>query len=264
MNFPASWREVPGPLHEFDTIEQLSRAARLAVLADCWTFLRGARVKEDEVWSPYLKWAGSLSGNDTILTFNYDAVPELLRAAGASLSIIRPDQVDTDVSRVRAMKTVVPVFKLHGSTTWATVGAGLAVSDAGVPTAFLNRDAVPLMGFPGPTKVQTCRGILKDLWGTGIKILKEAEEVVFIGYRFPPTDAFSREQLLGALNDARAKQLERIKTVLGDPNDPASVRLSALLDAAARGIHQPIPFLAQDFMDTEPLRRPPVSMVDVL
>ena len=263
-NIPPTWREVPGPLHEFDTIDELARAARLAVLGDCWSFLRGAKVSDDEAWSPYLKWADSLSGNDTILTFNYDAVPELLRGAGASISVIRPDQVESDLRSAHAKKTVVPVIKLHGSTTWATVGQGFAISDLGIPTPFLNAHAIPLMGFPGPTKVRTCRGKLNDLWEEGMKTLREAEEVIFIGYRFPPTDSFSREQLLSALSDARGKQLRRIKTVLGDPKDSASTRLSALLDAAAGGIHIPVPLLAQDFMDAEAVRKRPLTMFDVV
>lgn len=46
--------------------------------------------------------------------------------------------------------------------------------------------------------------------------------------------------------------------------DSASVRLAALLDAASRGIHAPVPLLAQDFMDTEGLRPRPLTMFDIV
>ena len=210
-----------------------------------------------------MKWARSLSGH-TILTFNYDPVPELLQEIRTGIAVIRPDHIEEDLMRVRAQQTVTPVFKLHGSTTWSLVNDTVSVEPTRVPLPFMNSEATPLMGFPGPTKIQMCRGHLKELWTRAIRKLREAEEVVFIGYRFPPTDAFSREVILSTLRDGRRNQLNSIKTVLGDPSYSASRRLSALLEAAAPGVHRAVPLLAQDFMDTDALSTPDVSMFDLL
>lgn len=259
---PPTWRDVPGPLHAFDSAAQLAYAARLAVLADCTAFVRGANVVHDEVWSPFVKWARSLSGADTVITFNYDPVPELLMETCGGMAIIAPGRVEGDLMSARG-KQIATIFKLHGSTTWALVGDSIAISKAGVPLPFTNPNAVPLMGFPGPTKVQTCNGRLKPLWDEALKSLRAAEEVIFIGYRFPPTDAFAREQILGALRDGHKMQLRTIKTVLGDTKDPLAVRLAALIDAAAQGIHKPVPLLAQDFMDADTLS-PELTIFDVL
>ena len=81
---------------------------------------------------------------------------------------------------------------------------------------------------PGPTKKATATE-LRFLWEFAKKSIREAEAIVFVGYRFPPSDAQARGEILGAILDNAEPHLA-LHTVLG-PNRgfDDSVRLAALL-----------------------------------
>jgi hypothetical protein len=66
--------------------------------------------------------------------------------------------------------------------------------------------------------------------------LREAEVIVFLGYRFPPSDSFARTTLFAAIQQNTNPYL-RIHAVLG-PNiaHQASARLEALLRAFLEGV----------------------------
>jgi hypothetical protein len=46
-----------------------------------------------------------------------------------------------------------------------------------------------------PTKKTRCAGEFKGIWDAAMVALKAAEQVVFVGYRFPPSDSESRSRL---------------------------------------------------------------------
>jgi hypothetical protein len=67
------------------------------------------------------------------------------------------------------------------------------------------------------------------LWSAACKHIQEAKVIVFVGYRFPPSDAEAREKLLKALTANVADHVE-LHIVLGpDRRIPDVVRLQQLL-----------------------------------
>jgi hypothetical protein len=60
-------------------VEGLRDAARRLVAAACCAFLHAA-ITTQERWRPYQLWVKALQPSDTIVTFNYDRVLELLEA----------------------------------------------------------------------------------------------------------------------------------------------------------------------------------------
>lgn len=107
-------------------------------------------------------------------------------------------------------------------------------------------------------------GPLHALWKEAAKAVIDADAIAFIGYRFPPTDALSREKLMGWIrtnvqNRARRGLGARLRvhTVLGDNvNSSHSRRLVGLLEAVGGqdGAGQPRievrswPMFAEDFL----------------
>ncbi len=86
---------------------------------------------------------------------------------------------------------------------------------------------------PGPKKLEATSS-LKVLWDKAVQALQSADAVVFLGYRFPPTDAYARHTLLTAMAENGNPYLA-LHTVLGpDIGSPASVRLRELLRYAMR------------------------------
>lgn len=231
--------ERTGQWEQFASLVDLAVAARRAVACDCSQFLQRADLR-GEAWRPYVQWASILTGDDTVATFNYDCVPDLL-AENSSERIFRPrlrvvepageeripgDAVQEAIARIRRLG-LAPVLKLHGSVDWHVERGRFAkASSAGV---LLPSRSDVLMGLPGPGKDQHRQKRLKPLWTCALNAITEAEEVIFLGYRFPPTDANAREELLCAVRDSAC--LPRI--VLG-PNvvHPDVVRLQGLLQYA--------------------------------
>jgi hypothetical protein len=70
--------------------------------------------------------------------------------------------------------------------------------------------------------------------------MEKAEAIVFVRYRFPPTDAEARGRLLGAIRKNRKHRILAIHTVLG-PNTSSddSRRLRGLLEHALAGVRKP-------------------------
>ncbi|MCM2333470.1 MAG: SIR2 family protein [Anaeromyxobacteraceae bacterium] len=210
-----------------DPIKEAARAARRFVAAECSAFLKDADLTTER-WQPYKKWLEGMSTPTTVVTFNYDLVLEKLGAAnGGKLSVAVPGQV-------RPMG--VDVLKLHGSVDWEVTG------DASPAFTAMGRDEFPLeckdadqlvIASPGPTK-QRITGLLSTLWRSAEAALEEAQAVVFVGYRFPPTDPDARHRLLAALARNRQPYLA-IHTVLGtDVSGEDSRRLLHLLRDAMR------------------------------
>jgi hypothetical protein len=160
----------------------------------------------------------------------------------STLKVLLPGQLDDPMT----WRGCTPVLKLHGSLDWKkqfiSTGAGAA------PTMFIRRDhplfaldcpeAELAIATPGPSKKREATGF-RELWRLARKALTEADAVVFVGYRFPPTDADAREQLLKAIgdngspdNEKRPKQLS-LHVVLGKSPDDAD-RLASLLHFVCR------------------------------
>lgn len=218
---------------------ELRAAARRKVAAACCAFLKGTAIGEER-WLPYLSWAKALRASDSIVTFNYDHVPELL---GPPLSVVLPGgQGPAGYSHV---------FKLHGSTDWhriespdaldpnVTSSAGGAKPSAryvaGSTSEFALDCSASEIGIatPGPGK-QLAKEELASLWSEACQRIRQAEVVVFVGYRFPPSDSEARHEILDALGKCASRHVE-LHIVLGpDRSQPDTVRLQQLLQYTAK------------------------------
>lgn len=244
------FKQVPGPAHNFGSIRELAVATRRALAADCSLFLRSAGLGTER-WSPYVDWAQQLGPRDTVVTFNYDHAPELLATVdGSKLRIIEPaKELGPLIESVRRHEGKAPVLKVHGSVTWRRNGNAIEPLKLGDPAIGDPRTDV-VIGVPGPGKRFLIRETLRSLWSAMLTALAEARHVIFVGYRFPPTDADSRRDLLATLGATAKRGVAlRVQTVLGPRTDSdESIRLAQLLGHAGVGNVHPVPLYAEDFL----------------
>jgi len=199
-------------------IDTLWQDACMAVADEC-RFCHGVQTS-GEAWQPYKRWRKLLSDQDLIITFNYDRVLEALE-----LSAVLPGNARLDGSPIPSRT----VYKLHGSVDWV-------LADDKTIQRHNGRGQVPFLATPGPTKFKHTNdeGPLSPLWSGARYALIHAEAVVFMGYRFPPTDSHALGSILGALGDNRSEHL-RLFTVLGPrTQDEDTVRLQQLLHRTMR------------------------------
>jgi hypothetical protein len=239
--------ERPGPSHEFGSIDDLAAACRRALAVDCSLFLRSAQL-DSERWSPYKHWAQSLNGGHTVITFNYDQVPELLGADTKNLKVVDPMGAAGDIEDARRLD-VAPVIKVHGSVTWRRGSSGVEVMARGDPGIGDPRTDV-VIGVPGPAKRKLYRETLKPLRAAAVEALQTARKVIFLGYRFPPTDADARRDILSALVANETRTAVRIETVLGPRvSSDDSVRLRQLIHVAlGTNLIDQVPLFAEDYL----------------
>jgi hypothetical protein len=236
---------VIGEMAEVAKIKRARAAARRLVAAECSAFLEAVDTDREQ-WQPFKTWSRSLTANDTVITFNYDRLVEMVSDAHdkearrnntpmSRLSVLMPGHLDDP----NTWRGCTPVLKLHGSVDWKKQFVG-----QGGPRQIVVRKAEPLFALsgpelelaiatPGPSKKREADGF-GELWRLARKALGEADTIVFVGYRFPETDADAREQLLRAIGDngspdnkTRPKHLS-LHIVLGRDRDAAE-RLASLL-----------------------------------
>jgi len=182
-----------------------------------------------ESWQPYIRWVSDLNHTHSVITFNYDVLVEKLGERGGPGSPARNSVfgIDGCVSeRERAQ-----IYKLHGSIDWinSTVNPEFFVHNPDPRQQIVSSD-LPCIATPGPSKKLHCTTTLKNVWTRALDTLTRAAVVVFVGYRFPPSDAESRHRLLGALRQNQSQTGLRVHTVLG-PNtgERDTIRLKELL-----------------------------------
>lgn len=196
--------------------------ARRYVAAECINFLNKAEPKAEQ-WEPYRNWVRALCPNDTVLTFNYDAVIETADEKELIFSVLEP-------ADFRNTPADCPhLLKLHGSVNWSWDGKKIRSEKNDFAESAEPEKIV--IATPGVSKSETVKGVLSGHWGMARKALSAADVVVFIGYRFPPTDAQARADLLGAIRDNEQPHLD-LHTVLGPKRDPDTMRLQRLLETA--------------------------------
>ncbi len=185
-----------------------------------------------EPWLPYVDWAKTLTGLDSIITFNYDQVLERLGEHAEVKHLGRKSLYGVSETATSTPRGFATIYKLHGSTTWVKPeSASSMITLAREPAQLLETPFRMLLASPGPTKKLHRDGQLKSIWDQALVELKEADAIVFVGYRFPPSDSESRRLLLKAIQDNDRPDL-RIHIVLGQPDassTPAIERLKSLL-----------------------------------
>ncbi|WP_140797701.1 hypothetical protein [Myxococcus xanthus] len=236
----------PHPLVTKEDAFALSGAAKRLIAGSCSAFLSNVNV-DTERWEPFVKWAEQLGGNDTVITFNYDCVPEMLGARSKTIRVV-------GLGEGRASQSpAARLLKLHGSVDWKVVRQGpgpfteqptgdeIVSVETGMAPDFslVCEDHELAIASPGPLKRAVSAGWLAQLWDLAIESIREADAIVFIGYRFPPSDSSARERLLGAIRRNGSPYLA-VHTVLG-PDSPDQRRLKQLLRfSLADRLQQPI------------------------
>lgn len=203
---------------------RVNREARRLMAAQCSAFMLNAD-EATERWSPFVQWARSLDKKHTVVTFNYDCATE--KAAGDKVQVVTDEAVAAPGEKPR-------LFKVHGSTDWIRV--------QNTPSCQITRqygqwacldhtlEAHICIGTPGINKREVA-DYLKPIWEGALKAIREAEAVIFVGYRFPPSDSDAREKILGAIQGNNSPHL-LLHTVLGpEINDPSTSRLRGLLSS---------------------------------
>jgi hypothetical protein len=221
------WVDAEDYLDYLDTsvASETSRAGR-QMAAECCAFLTGADTRSER-FAPYVRWARELvQPGDSVLTFNYDLVPDRL-ASGSKLRVLAPSEAP--------QPGFVNVIKLHGSVNWRRAGETRPSEinvEADLEFALSCEDRELAIASPGPTK-QTITRQLEPLWGVAESAIKSANAIVFVGYRFPPTDANARTRLLSAIAGSQMRYVA-VHTVLGPKVDDNTVRLTQMLRYALR------------------------------
>lgn len=238
-----SLADSPGPRF----FVEIAAAAKRLVAAECCAFVKDFEPKYEKC-APYIGWARELQQEDTVITFNYDRVPELAgEAAGRAFDYM----LDPGLRTLNGVR----LLKLHGSVNWKCDSNTRILAEVPNKNSALDCEHDEIgIGCPGPAKQAfTKLTQVAHLWDLACEAIVEAEVLVFVGYRFPPSDAASRERLLGAVNRRKAVALP-IHTVLGPDLDASTRRLQGLLRHSLRnpggGEREPIihPLFAEDFL----------------
>ena len=200
-----------------------------------------------ERWQPYRAWAAQLQRSDHVISFNYDLVVERAYVAAT--------EGDEEISRT-TNKQEGQLHKVHGSVEWSFYipdGRNDEVSDTqDVMRIITNGNYEPAIGVPGPGKMSSCTTAFRPMWQAATAALQNADVIVFVGYRFPPSDSYAKMTLLQAIRENKQDVLT-LRLVLGPKRSDDVARLEGLLQWALRGragpfelIHEPL--LAEDFL----------------
>jgi hypothetical protein len=231
------WRKAPSDTYEqsgylTDELRKkflgdLSREATRFCAAACSSFLADAEsdpttMLKTEKWEPYVRWKRELlAPGDAVVTFNWDRVLDLLNNKGG------PELVPELPGGSSAATSDVPVFQMHGHVGWQRDGNNPSVIyEKKDHLAAVKYPDSAVLGTPGILKKATAEGELASVWQSALHKLRNANKVVIIGYRFPPSDNMSKRALLGAL---KASDVTRIHVVLG-PKSEDTPRLRGLLN----------------------------------
>ena len=212
--------------------------ARKIVAAECCEFLRQVTARSERA-KPYVHWLHQLgkTSQDTIVSFNYDCVVEKLsKGVNREVLVAGVDgEIEAQEHRSKTMGSPL-LIKLHGSVDWernTTPDNGHAFPFRRSSDAEYAANNVGVLSTPGASKLSSCEGEFAPLWQLAKRKLIDAQEVVFVGYRIPESDAAAREMLLDALAENEESSVF-VRVVLGRPSFDRE-RLVSLLEVALPG-----------------------------
>ncbi|WP_168566855.1 hypothetical protein [Crateriforma spongiae] len=230
----------------------------LAVQVSIFLFRTESLISKSERWRPFKHWMRQIRNGDAIVSFNYDEAVEYLARQVVSPNFLHCLLPDENPETGRPL-----LLKLHGSAGWETTrGSGEAqVTASNSHLSFLqSTEKQPFILAPGPEKFEkTFKSIIRD---SSEGVIRNADEVHVIGYRFPETDMFAQELILSSLRSNTKNP--RVTLVLGpDNSNPARKRAKALLESAAPGRVRVAEAYSQDYLlSYEARHRRAVSRTD--
>jgi hypothetical protein len=250
------WDRKPNGAPTEGYYQWLARQSKRYFAAVCSGFVPGRNeVRDEERWEPYRHWAAHLSSNDTVITFNYDQVAETVCP---KLGVPLPDHVESLDEDDGPL-----LLKLHGSVDWHDDGRG-AVTEINRPVMEALEDPQwePAIVGPGPQKREMIQNWFSDLWSVAQKRIRSADVLVFVGYRFPETDAFAKRRLLTSVRDGDSHE-GVVRTVLGPERDRDVIRLEGMMRWALRKRAGPRGVIlgdkeARELFNERQLRRPTI------
>jgi hypothetical protein len=210
-----------------ERLEQIYEDAVRLVAFQCNDFVEQGNI-DSELWLPFKNWAQTLKNDSyhTIVSFNYDCVLE-------KLGFIESPSPNMTSSESR-------VIKLHGCIKWTRREQDnveryevhpLAAESISGYIKGCNPSQVGI-ATPGITKRERVIGPLLNLWKIAKEEISRANSIVFVGYRFPPTDSQSLIEIFNAIKENSQNQVN-VHIVLGPVvNDSAIIRLKALIEYA--------------------------------
>jgi hypothetical protein len=238
--------------------KDFNRQVTRALAAECERFLMNATTKSEQ-WRPYVEWARSLDpAQDTVLSFNYDRVIELaVKEAGVERNFWFA--MPSEKSEPQPVR--VAVLKLHGSVDWThpdsdasshfshSVSAAYSVSQPGT-VVMIRTDIEQLspgdilrdpkldvaIAAPGGAKAQFATTFFSKLWDLADQRMKDADELLIVGYSFPDTDPMPQMRLLNAFGNSAGNRRDprSVHIVMGADQTPASHRLVSLVRSTAK------------------------------
>lgn len=242
-------------LEDTSTPEEGADMARRLLAVECSQFLRGAN-PDTERWLPYVTWANYLDKTDTVVSFNYDRVMEIIgtRKATQFYSVVVPTpDVDATLAHTRQMGCA-PVLKLHGSVDWVHRNGKIEQDSSDDLPSRAENGSDLVLAVPGPEKGKFGSRFkeIGSLWRHADQSVQQAARIVFLGYRFPVTDAYARVRFLSAIKFAiKAGKLKAIEIVLGPEDKYGDIaRMKGLLSFACGPTIEPTvhPLYVEDFL----------------
>ena len=240
----AGHRKLAGQCDEHVLVSALIAAKRL-LAAECYAFTRFAN-QNTEKWRSYVAWASRLTKDDTIVTFNYDRVLEIINEHLKSSS--GQERFDFILPNKSCSAEKTPVLKLHGSVDWLRIDRGEFIRGDEDSAIKCSRHDQIAIATPGASKFALVQE-MESHWKLATEAIRGSHHVIIIGYRMPETDAYAREQVLLSLKNAR--QLQGVEIVLGpDINSSECRRMVQLVNCATGqpGLTSPMPLWSQDYL----------------
>lgn len=152
--------------------------------------------REDEVpetWAPYTAWFDALGADHAIVSFNYDRVIEVLAERRRSVC-------GRDV-------TLPPILHLHG----------MVPENREIVASIQTGAAIDGIALPGRLKKDAIVRRLQEPWSAAERLLRDADEIIVVGYSLPRTDTYTRQRIQRVLATRENGGLT-IRTVMGRDN----------------------------------------------
>ncbi len=177
-------------------------------------------------------WAARLVPGDTIITFNWDLLHEMILSDFNKWNY--HDGYGFHDPGVTVPRSQTLILKLHGSCNWAPRNSqdpkpfvqyaaqffpslsGLDLDESGLPLG-VGADHGEALILPSYLKSPADHTVLLHIWARAAQALRDAAKVTVLGYSLPPADGPTRTMVSLALQDN--KYLDAVEVVVGGDDE---------------------------------------------